>query len=125
MRSARVELMNDYIKDLSEVEVLATEYWHETTLLPSDDSKRSIIAAKLRGKLHAARHFKASADKFLGSDMQKFNDLDIRLFMAATGGEFETKKARQDFQRADDVMSTCGELRALIRLARRKAYWAR
>lgn len=126
MRAARIDLMNDYIKDLVDIEALAVKYWHETVVLPTDASLRATTAAHLRGKLHAARCFRRVASKFLGDeDFRRFDDLDKMLFRAATGGDFETDRAALDLERADIVMTTCAELRALIRLARRKAYWAR
>ncbi len=125
MRSARIELVNDFIDDLLEIETLATEYWHEITALEPSDDKRKVCAAKLRGKLHAARCFRRSATKFLAEDMAKFDELDKELFRAATGGDFETSTARPDFARASRVMTTCAELRSLLRLSRRKAYWSR
>ncbi len=125
MRAARVELMNDFIKDLGEIELLATEYWHEATSLDASNPKRKVAAAKLRGKLHAARCFRRSAVHFLGEDFGAFDTLDRELFKAATGGDFETSTAAPDFERADRVMTACSELRSLLRLARRKAFWAR
>lgn len=125
MRTARIDLMNDYIKDLSEIESLASEYWLEATALPAGDPKRRILQARLRGRLHAARCFNTVAGKFLGEDHATYIRLDEELFLTATGGDFESSKAIQDLPRADRVMSLCSDIRALLRLARRKAFWVR
>jgi hypothetical protein len=121
LRSQDVAQINDFLNDLDRIERLSIEYW----LNGKEDESQSKVAAQLRGALHASSMFLAVCEKLLANDWEKFEALDGRLFDTATGGEFETAKQAPDYARVVEIMECTNEIRSLLRVARRKTYWAR
>ena len=121
MTSEDVALINDYIADVMDLEEVAVEYW----LAHDADAKLDDLADILRGRFHASGCFEVDAARLLKSDYPRFKELDGMLFDAAMGGDFQTKKRARNPSAAVDVMRFSRELRALLRRARRKRYWAR
>jgi hypothetical protein len=121
MTSEDVSLINDYIVDVMDIEEVAVKYW----LAQDSDVALEDLADILRGRFHATGCFEIDAERLLKSDYQRFKELDGMLFDAAMGGNFQTLSRARNPATAVDIMRFSRELRALLRRARRKRYWAR
>jgi hypothetical protein len=121
MTSEDVALINDYIVDVMDLEDVAVHYW----LAHDGDTKLDDLADMLRGRYYATGCFETDAARLLKNDYPRFKELDGFLFDAAMGGDFQTKSRSRNPATAVDVMRYSRELRALLRRARRKRYWAR
>lgn len=121
MTNEDVALINDYIVDVMDLEEVAVQYW----LALDGDVKLDDLADILRGRYHASGCFEVDAARLLRNDYARFKELDGMLFDAAMGGDFQTKSRSRNPAAAVDVMRYSRELRALLRRARRKRYWAR
>ena len=123
IRGQEVAHINDFISDLERIENLSVQYWlHSTSKNEEDQAK---LAAQLRGAMHATGTFYTVGPKLLGGDWKTFREWDGKLFDAATGGDFESTSQTKEPERVVEIMQCTNELRALLRSARRKAFWAR
>jgi hypothetical protein len=115
-----VTLLNDFIADLMDIEDVAVEYW----LADDKDARAQNLADTLRGRFHATGFFREDAPRLLKGDFLRYTELDGLIYDTAMGGDFQTEAKTRDPAIAVQVMRYSRELRALIRRARRKRYWA-
>lgn len=123
IRDQEIAHINDFIKDLERIEQFSVRYWLNSTKVTLEDQEQ--IAAQLRGAIHASSLFYEVGPKLLGGDWEEFQEWDGKLFDAATGGDFESVSQVADSGRVLEIMKCTNKLRALLRGARRKAFWAR
>lgn len=106
--------INDLLKEIKDLENLATEYWSAKRNGPD----LRVMEVKIRGLTFVIAAFEEQADfLFRGNKDRYIKSLD-KLFIAATGGTFETVDRKQDFVRAVDVKQCSAEIISLCRKAR-------
>jgi hypothetical protein len=115
-----VTLLNDFIADLMDIENVAVEYW----LADHKDATARNLADILRGRFHATGLFREDAARLLKGDFERYTELDGLLYDTALGGDFQTEAKTRSPAIAVEVMRYTREIRALLRRARRKRYWA-
>lgn len=117
--------LNDLIKDIKELEGLATDYW---SAKENSDELR-ITEVKIRGIIFVIAAFEEQSDFVFRNHKLRYTDCVDKLFIASTGGEFETRRRKQDFVRAMDVKQFSAEAISICRRARQDSagmtavYW--
>lgn len=117
--------LNDLIKEIKDLEVHATEYW---SAKENTDELR-ISEVKIRGITFVIAAFEEQSDFLFRNHKSRYTGCIDKLFIASTGGEFETKKRKQDFVRAMDVKQISAEAMSICRRARQDSagmtavYW--
>lgn len=121
VRSARNDVLKDVHSDLSDIESLVTEYWLGDHSSKVKKTKLSLDAVghELRAKLNSSMIYR---DRYLyffkKKDRIQYNDLETKLFMKATGGDFQTQKMQASPQTYNDIIVILYDLRALMRKTR-------
>lgn len=85
-------MLLEFSADLNTIKSLSEEYWLGNH---SDKNKKlylDSVGYKLRAALMATTEYRELMSSLLGRRFHEFNELDIRLMMAATGGNFQTSK---------------------------------
>lgn len=91
-RKAEISMLLEFSADLNTIKSLSEEYWLGNH---SDKNKKlylDSVGYKLRAALMATTEYRELMSSLLGRRFHEFNELDIRLMMAATGGNFQTSK---------------------------------
>ena len=94
---------------------------NDATLNPTEDLR---FSACLNGAMSASTCFYEVARRVLGCLYPEYDELDQTLFEAATGGDFQSVVKVVDPNRVVEIMTTCNEMRSLLRKARRSLFWA-
>ena len=121
--STKNENIKEYLRDLDEIEKLCRSYWLFEGCLEGKLSRLENIGHELRAKLDATK-FENLSRSILGERYEKFDDLDLRLFMAATGGSFQTMSVQPSPEVYGEIMVIITEMRALLREQRISLFWA-
>jgi hypothetical protein len=120
--SAQNDLINDYLADLHILEELCVQYWIE----PQQCSRaHSAVGHHLRAKLQETSYHYTAVSKILGPSFPEFEDLDGRLFDAATGGRFQSKHFFVDPERFSEVHDLIAQQRSILRAKKCAQFWAR
>ncbi len=119
--SAQNDLIKDYIADLDEIEVLCAEYWLNKS---THENNREQISHKLRAKLDATTYYEQLTKTILKSRFERFRDLDLELFVAATGGTFQTANFEVSPETYGEITSIIFEMRCILRQRRKSMFWA-
>jgi hypothetical protein len=118
--------INDLLKDVKELETLATEYW---TKGGSPEPEMKVLEVKIRGLVFVIAEFEAQADIVFGKHKRAYQEKVDALFVAATGGKFETTGREADFAQAITVKEASAALISVARKARQESaglkavYW--
>ncbi|MFT9092173.1 MAG: hypothetical protein ABF479_14420 [Gluconacetobacter sp.] len=121
VRTARNDVLKDVHSDLSDIESLITEYWlgDHASKDEKEKSRLDSVGHELRSKLNSSMIYR---DRYLfffkKEDQERYKELDTKLFMAATGGDFQTKRMRSSPQTYNDIITILYDLRALMRKTR-------
>ncbi len=116
--------ITEHIAEITRVEEAAVNYWcfDATDVLQRHFDEE--LAAKLQGQLQCTAAFRLRAGQLLGDSLEKYSELDGKLFDAATGGAFSQIGRKSDFPRVIEVISICHALRNLLRTGRSRRFWA-
>jgi hypothetical protein len=109
--------INDLLKDLRQLEEVATEYWTTN----HDESKNSMRQARIRGLTFGLARYEEQARLVFGTETAKYLSLMDRLIETSTGGNFETARRLADYQRAIDIQSSTSEIAEIARSIRRQS----
>jgi len=123
--STKNENINEYLKDLGEIEKLCRNYWLFEGPMDEGASQLGNLGHELRAKLDATASFESLSKSILGERYDQFTELDVKLFMAATGGTFQTQSFLPSPEVYGEVMQIITEIRALLRQQRISLFWAR
>lgn len=125
VRTAQNDVLKDFHADLDKVEELSAAYWlgdHSST----DPEKKRVLdnyGHQLRAKLFAMVSYQEAAEALFGKDKSKrFNKLDTKLLIAATGGEFQTSKVKCSPETYNNILDIASEMRKLIRERRGRSF---
>ncbi|MEI3853579.1 MULTISPECIES: hypothetical protein [unclassified Ensifer] len=105
--------INDLLKDLKQLEDLATDYWTQDAC---DETK--ILEVKMRGLTFAIAGYETLGHLLFRRDLDAYNHRVDTLLIACTGGTFETSDRKADFARAVEVRECAAAVAALARKAR-------
>ncbi|PDV89957.1 hypothetical protein CO652_00620 [Rhizobium sp. H4] len=109
--------LNDLLKDLKQLEEIATEFW--TT--DSNEPKNSMRQARIRGLTFGLARYEEQAKLIFGRESGNYLALMDDLIETSTGGAFETSARAEDYQRAIQIQSFTSELAHIARSARRRS----
>ncbi|OUD10010.1 hypothetical protein BVC71_00360 [Marivivens niveibacter] len=121
--SARAAHMRDHVEEFSKIESLAVEYWSNRSA--DDVNKDKVLSARLLGAVTASSFFSSEATRLLGNLEEEYIELDVAVYDAATGGDFQAADRDPDPARVTEVIKCCTEMRNLLRRASCRLYWAR
>ncbi|OWV79567.1 hypothetical protein ATY77_26635 [Rhizobium sp. R634] len=110
--------INDLLKDVRELETLATEYW---TQGGSAKPEMKALEVKIRGMTFVIAGFEEQAETLFPKYKKQYEQCVDALFRAATGGKFETKGRKADFARAISVKEAAADLISVARKARQQS----
>lgn len=110
--------INDLLKDVRELETLATEYW---TQGGSATPEMKALEVKIRGMTFVIAGFEEQAETLFPKYKKPYERCVDALFRAATGGKFETKGRKADFARAISVKEAAADLISIARRARQQS----
>lgn len=123
--STKNENIDQYLGDLAEIEELCRKYWLFEGCTDKDASKLESLGHELRAKLDASTSFEAVSKSILGKKFERYCELDLELFMVATGSSFQTKSFQVAPAVYSEVMQKISEVRALLRLQKNSLFWSR
>lgn len=106
--------INDLLKDLKQLEDLATDYWTQD----ADDDATKVLEVKIRGLTFAIAGYEDLGHLLFRRDFEKYNLRIDALLVACTGGTFETSERKADFARAVEVRECSAAVATLARKAR-------
>ncbi|MCF1450159.1 hypothetical protein FS815_25550 [Agrobacterium vitis] len=110
--------INDLLKDVRELETLATEYW---TQIGSNKPEMKALEVKIRGMTFVIASFEEQAGKLFPKYKRNYEKSVDALFRASTGGQFETKGRKADYARAISVKEAAADLISVARKARHQS----
>lgn len=123
LASEDVALLNDQIFSIDRIEREAFAYWLAHGKGTHKDE--IVFAAKLKAAVGVSEPFLEDAKRILVSRFAAYKALDSNLFDTATGGDFENPSRLASAEVAVAVSAICHDMRALLRTARRRRFWAR
>jgi hypothetical protein len=121
IRTARNDILKDFYSDLDEIERLAAEYWlsNHSSENFHDKNKLDIVGFKLRAKFNASMEYRdLHLSMFNRCAQNKYRELDIKLFINATGGNFQTKNMQASPETYNEIVNIIYQMKTLIRSRR-------
>lgn len=124
--ASKNEIIKEYFRDLDEIEAMVGEYWLGPHELPEHNVRLTTVGHQLRAKLSSTDLYSDVTKSILGEKIySKYEKLDVELFMAATGGNFQTKAMAPCPATYGIVVSKIHELKSALQEARTGMFWKR
>lgn len=122
--STKNENIKDYLADLDVIEKLCRGYWLFEGCPKNDSARLEAIGHELRARVQSTASYETLSRSILGKRYKTFEELDVRLFMTATGGTFQTSSFAPSPQTYGEVLEIITEMRRLLRQQRISLFWA-
>lgn len=122
--STQNEIIREYLEDLATIERLSEQYWLKTVTCFQDKQQHDVIGHELRARIEATSNYDELSQQVLGNLYTRFQELDVCLFMQATGGKFQTSEFQPCPETYGAIMNTISEIRDLLRKKRRSLFWS-
>lgn len=121
VRTSRNDVLKDFHSDLDRIEKLCSDYWLGNYQFTDEAQKKAMeaIGHQLRAKLaELARYRETTRSLFSKKNYDLYYQLDLELFLIATGGEFQTEKMNASPETYNKILDIVSDMRSLIRTTR-------
>ncbi len=119
-KKAKIHVLEEFSRDLAKIAYLSEIYWLGDH---SDQSKRhELLAAgyKLRSALMATAEYRGLMKSILKEDFIDFDSLDVKLFIACTGGKFQTSAMEASPETFQEISSLITKTEQIYRSRKSK-----
>lgn len=114
-KKSQRDMLAEFSDDLKAIQNLCEEYWlgdHKDT----KEAPKLIKAGHILGaKILATTEYRPLIKKLMKNSYEDFESLDVRLFMLATGGNFQTNKMAASPQTYAEISSVIFKTELILR----------
>ncbi len=114
-RKAQIATLLEFSTDLNAIRTLSEEYWLGDHSDKKEKSKLAVAGYKLCAALMATTEYRSLMISLLGKRFSDFENLDTRLMIVATGGNFQTSMMKASPETYQEISYLVFKTEAILR----------